>query len=91
MFFSRKGEKIVGVNQHAFKLGRAAGLFFRGLIDSRMPCPAALSPVGKLDPETIGDAYAQAWVKAIAGDDAKFEPVLVEEEAVACNQTTTLT
>ena len=31
--FKRKGEKIVEVNQRAFRYGRAAGLFFRGLVD----------------------------------------------------------
>ena len=86
MLFARKGEKIVAVNQRAFKFGRAAGLFFRGLASAGMPRLAALSLVGKLDPETIDDAYAGAWAKAIAGDDSKLEAVLAEEEAVSCDR-----
>ena len=84
--FARKGEKVVAVNQRAFRLGRAAGLFFRGLADASMPRLAALSLVGKLDPETIDEAHAGAWAEAIAGDKAKLEALLAEEEAVACNR-----
>jgi len=84
--FARKGEKIVAVNQRAFRFGRAAGLFFRGLVDSCMPRLAALSLVGKLDPETIDAAHADAWAKAIADDEAKLGAVLAEEEAVSCDR-----
>jgi len=84
--FARKGEKIVAVNQRAFRLGRAAGLFFRGLADAGMPRLAALSLVGKLDPETIDEAHAVAWAEAIADDEAKLEAVLAKEEAVACDR-----
>ena len=34
MLFARKGGKMVSVNQRAFRLGRAAGLFFRGLAEA---------------------------------------------------------
>jgi indolepyruvate ferredoxin oxidoreductase beta subunit len=84
--FSRKGEKIVAVNQRAFGFGRAAGLFFRGLVDAGMPRLGALSLIGKLDPETIDDAHAPAWAEAVADDEAKLEAVLAEEEAVACDR-----
>jgi indolepyruvate ferredoxin oxidoreductase beta subunit len=84
--FSRKGEKIVAVNQRAFRYGRAAGLFFRGLIDAGMPRLGALSLIGKLDPETIDHTHAPAWAEAIADDEAKLEAVLAEEEAVACDR-----
>ena len=89
MLFARKGEKIVAVNQRAFRFGRAAGLFFRGLVDSGMPRLAALSLVGKLDPETIDEAHAGAWAEAIAGDEAKLKSVLAEEEAVPCDRAAT--
>jgi indolepyruvate ferredoxin oxidoreductase beta subunit len=84
--FSRKGEKIVAVNQRAFRFGRAAGLFFRGLAEAGMPRIAALSLIGKLEPESIDDTHASAWAKAIADDEAKLEAVLAEEEAVACDR-----
>jgi len=64
----------------------AAGLFFRGLVDAGMPRLAALSLIGKLDPETIDEAHAGAWAQAIANDTAKLETVLAEEEAVACDR-----
>jgi indolepyruvate ferredoxin oxidoreductase beta subunit len=84
--FSRKGEKIVAVNQRAFRYGRTAGLFFRALADAGMQRVAALSLVGKLDPETIDVAHAGAWAEAIADDETKLEAVLAEEEAVACDR-----
>jgi indolepyruvate ferredoxin oxidoreductase beta subunit len=84
--FSRKGEKIVAVNQRAFRLGRAAGLFFRALADAGMPRVAALTLIGKIDPETIDETHAAAWAKAIADDEAKLQAVLAEEEAVPCDR-----
>jgi len=84
--FARKGEKIVAVNQRAFRFGRAAGLFFRGLADAGMPRLAALSLIGKLEPETIDEAHAGAWAEAIADNKAKLEAVLAEEDAVACDR-----
>ena len=86
MLFARKGEKIVAVNQRAFRLGRTAGLFFRGLFDAGMPRVAALALIGKLDPESLDEAHAGAWAEAIAGDNAKLEAVLSEAEAVACDR-----
>jgi indolepyruvate ferredoxin oxidoreductase beta subunit len=84
--FSRKGEKIVAVNQRAFRYGRAAGLFFRALAEAGMPKITALTLVGKLDPETIDVVHAGAWAEAIADDKTKLEAVLAEEEAVACDR-----
>ena len=54
--------------------------------DAGMPRLVALSLVGKLDPETIDVAHADAWAKAIADDEAKLEAVLAEEEAVSCDR-----
>jgi hypothetical protein len=51
-----------------------------------MPRLAALSLVGKLDPETIDEAQARSWAEAIGGDETKLEAVLAEEEAVACDR-----
>jgi indolepyruvate ferredoxin oxidoreductase beta subunit len=84
--FARKGDKVVAVNQRAFRFGRAAGLFFRGLADAGMPRLAALSLIGKLEPETIDEKHAGAWVEAVADNKAKLEAVLAEEDAVACDR-----
>ena len=84
--FARKGEKIVAVNQRAFRFGRAAGLFFRGLAEAGLPKRAALKLVGKFDPETIDPARAGAWAEAIADDDSKLEAVLAEDGPVACDR-----
>jgi hypothetical protein len=83
--FARKGEKIVAVNQRAFRFGRAAGLFFHAVVDAGMPKRAALRLVGKFDAETIDAAQADAWAAAIA-DDAELEAVLAEEGPVACDR-----
>jgi indolepyruvate ferredoxin oxidoreductase beta subunit len=89
MLFARKGEKIVAVNQRAFRLGRAAGLFFTGLVDAGMPRLAAVKLIGKLDPDTIDVAHAGAWAEAIADDEKKLETVLAEEDVVACDKAAT--
>ena len=86
MLFTRKGEKIVAVNQRAFRFGRAAGQFFLGLVGAGMDRIAALSLVGKLDPETIDAAHAAAWAEAVAGDQSKLDAVLAEDEAVPCDR-----
>ena len=84
--FSRKGEKLVAVNQRAFRFGRAAGLFFRGLVDAGTPKRAALSLVNKLDPETIDAAHAGAWAGYLGGDESRLEAVLAEDTAVDCDR-----
>ena len=86
MLFARKGEKIVAVNQQAFRYGRAAGSFFIALSDAGMSRPQALKLVGKLDPETIDATHAEAWARAVADDESKLESLLAEEEAVACDK-----
>ena len=84
--FSRKGEKIVAVNQRAFRFGRAAGLFFRGLAENGMDKRFALRLVRKLDPETIDAMHAGAWAEAIENNSARMEALLAEEGAVPCER-----
>ena len=50
---------------------------------------AALSLIGKLDPETIDVAHAGAWAEAVADDEKKLEAVLAEEDLVACDKAAT--
>ncbi len=84
--FERKGEKVVAVNRRAFSYGRAAGLFFRGLVDGGMRTLSALHLCGKIDPETIDAAFAGAWASALGDDQGKLETVLAEQETVACDR-----
>jgi indolepyruvate ferredoxin oxidoreductase beta subunit len=86
MLFARKGEKIVSVNQQAFRFGRAAGLFFRGLVDAGMPSVAAIKLVSKLDPASLDLEQAGAWATAIGGDGDKLASVLAEDGTVACDR-----
>ena len=82
VLFSRKGEKIVDVNQRAFAYGRAAGLFFRGLVDGGMPPVAAIKLSSKLSADTLDPEHAPDWVEAIGSDGARLAAVLDEKDAV---------
>jgi indolepyruvate ferredoxin oxidoreductase beta subunit len=89
LLFSRKGEKIVEINQRAFKMGRAAGLFFRGLVDAGMPSLAAIKLSAKIAVDTLDPIQAPLWAEAIGEDDDKLAAVLTEKEAVACDSVAT--
>lgn len=89
MLFARKGEKIVNVNQRAFRYGRAAGLFFRGLVDAGMAPVGALKLSSKLAPDTLDADKAGAWASAIGSDEQKLDAVLSEDGAVACDHVDT--
>ncbi len=91
MLFARKGDKIVAVNQLAFRFGRAAGLFYRGLVDAGMDRAAAVKLTSKLDPATLDVELAGAWASAVGSDREKLSAVLAEEDAVACDRVATLT
>ncbi len=84
MLFSRKGEKIVEVNQRAFRFGRAAGLFFRGLVDGGMPRLEAIKLSAKIAADTIDPEHASTWVEAIGDNENKLAAVLAEKDAVTC-------
>lgn len=87
--FKRKGEKIVKVNQHAFRLGRAAGLFFRGLVDAGMSIPNALKLSRKIAPESYDPGLAEDWATAVVGDDAALKAILESDQVLACDQVPT--
>ncbi len=84
--FKRKGEKIVEVNQRAFRYGRAAGLFFRALVDAGMAIPAALRLCQKIAPDTYDPALAAAWVESVGSDESELAAVLATDEIIACDQ-----
>ena len=84
--FARKGEKIVEVNRRAFGYGRAAGLFYRGLVEGGMTRLDALELCSKIDPATLDPAHAGAWADAIGSDREKLAKVLATEDEVACDQ-----
>ena len=90
ILFARKGEKIVKVNQRAFRFGRAAGLFFRALAETGMPKLEALKLVGKFDAESIDPSHARAWAEAIETDNGLLEAVLSEKGTVACDRATAM-
>jgi indolepyruvate ferredoxin oxidoreductase beta subunit len=81
--FSRKGEKIVAVNRRAFAYGRAAGLFFRGLVDAGMSQLQAIKLSAKLAADTLDPAHAASWAEALGTDDSKLAAVLAVKEAVS--------
>ena len=84
--FKRKGSKIVEVNQRAFRWGRAAGLFFRGLVDAGMEIPTALRLSQKIAPDTYDPALAADWVGSVGTDESKLASVLASEDALSCDQ-----
>lgn len=83
--FSRKGEKIVEVNRRAFRYGRAAGLFFRGLVDAGIAIPQALELSRKIAPETLDPALAPDWAAAVEADSESLRDVLESADPVACD------
>jgi hypothetical protein len=86
LLFSRKGEKIVDVNKRAFTYGRAAGLFFRGLVDGGMPAVAAIKLAAKLSADTLDPGHAPDWVEAIGADGDRLAAVLDEKDAVTSDR-----
>ena len=74
--FSRKGQKIMDVNIRAFRYGRAAGLFFRALVDAGLPPLEAIRLCQKVQPDSIDPAHGAAWAGAIADDHGLLEAVL---------------
>jgi len=65
--FASKGDKIVGVNRRAFELGRAAGSFYRGLVDAGVPALDAHRLMAKLEPDTLDPDRVGDWA-AVAHD-----------------------
>ncbi len=86
MLFQRKGEKIVDVNKRAFRFGRAAGLFFRALVDGGMPAAKAINLVQRIEPETIDPELAAAWIAAYVADAAALDGVLARSGTVPCDE-----
>lgn len=85
MLFQRKGQKIVDVNTRAFRFGRAAGLFFRALIDGGVPVATAIRLCQKIDPNTIDPKLAPAWSEAVSADQSVLDEVLARSGTVACD------
>lgn len=84
--FSAKGDKIVKVNQKAFRFGVAAGTFFSGLREAGMSAASAVKLCQKIDPETIEPGLAGDWAEALGDDGKKLEAILEMDGAVACDQ-----
>jgi indolepyruvate ferredoxin oxidoreductase beta subunit len=86
MLFARKGEKIVEVNTRAFWLGRAAGLFFSGLVDGGVPSVSAIKLCQKIDAASFDPVHAGPWAEAILADGALLDAVLAGADPVPCDQ-----
>jgi len=86
MLFAGKGQKTVDVNIRAFRLGRAAGLFFRGLVDGGVSIPDAVRLCRKIDPATVDPAHGPAWAAAIRGDRQLLEQILAGDSTVPCDR-----
>jgi len=69
-----------------FRLGRAAGLFFRGLVDGGISIPDAVRLCRKIDPATVDPAHGPAWAAAIRGDRRLLDQVLTGESTVPCDR-----
>ena len=86
MLFQRKGQKIVDVNTRAFRFGRAAGLFFRALVDGGVPAATAMKVCQKIAPETIDPELAAPWTEAFAADPSALDGVFARSGTVACDE-----
>jgi indolepyruvate ferredoxin oxidoreductase beta subunit len=84
--FEAKGQKIVDVNTRAYRLGRAAGLFFRGLVDGGLDAFDAVRLCRKIEPVSFDPAHAAAWAAAIADDPTVLHQTLASESAVPCER-----
>ncbi len=70
VLFGAKGEKIVAVNEKAYRYGKAAGRFFRGLIEANIAPLDALWLTRRMDPVTIDPARAEQWAQLASDKDA---------------------
>ncbi len=84
--FASKGERIVDVNLRAFRLGRAAGLFFRGLVDGGVHRTRAINLCQKIDPETFDPSLAASWAEAIGNDPKLVDAVLSTSGTTPCDR-----
>lgn len=83
--FAAKGEKIVAVNLTAFRIGRATGRFFRGLVEGGVGPREALALCQRLDPATVDPELAPSWASALLEDRSRLDRVLAAEQPVACD------
>ncbi len=74
--FAAKGDTIVAVNRRAFELGRAAGRFFRGLVEAGVPALDAHRLMAKLEPDTLDADRVGAW--AVVAHD-RLEEILAAD------------
>jgi len=76
VLFGAKGEKIVAVNERAYRYGKASGEFFRGLIGGGVTPLDALWITRRMDPSTIEAPRAAEWARLLAGDTTAREAIL---------------
>jgi indolepyruvate ferredoxin oxidoreductase beta subunit len=88
--FAAKGDKIVAVNLQAFELGRAAGAFFRGLVDHGLGAHRALDLVRAIDPVTLDPELAGAWAGVAVDEPARLTELLSGGTPASCDRVTAL-
>ncbi len=88
--FARKGEKIVNVNRKAFLYGRAAGAFFRALVDGGIDATKAASLCSKIKPETLEVSLAPFWVEVFRNQQPAFSAILESGSNVNADAARTL-
>ena len=74
----------MAVNRRAFSLGRAAGAFYRGLVDGGLGPVDALKLVQKVDPESLDAEQASPWASALTANADALDAVLAAEGTVGC-------
>ena len=88
--FAAKGEKIVDVNQRAFRLGRAAGSVHRGLVEQGVPGATALALCRRMSPETLDPEQVPAWARLWERNPERVEELLAGSEPIPCDRAASL-
>ncbi len=83
--FAAKGDKIVAVNERAYRYGKACGSFYRELVQAGVPARAALDLTRAMDPATVDPALAPGWAE-LAGDPQVLKRVRALEGKLDCSK-----
>lgn len=83
--FAAKGEKIVAVNERAFRFGKAVGAFYRGLVEAGLPARDALDLSRAMDPATVDPESAPGWAE-LGRDPQVLNRVRALEKPLDCTR-----
>ncbi len=68
--FGKKGDKILNLNIHAFRMGREIGLLSKALLDRGVAAKTIYALTATLKPETISADHASGWAEALGAAGA---------------------